>query len=81
MGGHDGPPVRGDGLQVHVEGGLTVVLLPPPRASGGGVHSRQETGLDRAVHSGIYILTILLSGTLHNSLQLYIEHEITWDGK
>ena len=35
--------VCGDGLQVHVEGGLAVVLLPPPRAPGGGVHSRAET--------------------------------------
>ena len=40
---HGDVPVRGDGLQVHVEGGLAVVLLPPPRAPGGGVHSRAET--------------------------------------
>ena len=38
--GDGGSLVRGDGLQVHVEGGLAVVLLPPPRTSGGGVHSR-----------------------------------------
>ena len=36
---HGDVPVRGDGLQVHVEGGLAVVLLPPARSSGGGVHS------------------------------------------
>ena len=39
MGGHDGSPVRGDGLQVHVEGGLAVVLLPPARAPRGSVHA------------------------------------------
>ena len=36
---HGDVPVRGDGLQVHVEGGLAVVLLPPARAPRGRVHA------------------------------------------
>ena len=52
------PLVRGDGLQVHVEGGLAVVLLPPPRTSGGGVHSR-----DISRSPGLYLeLSIKSSG-------------------
>ena len=53
VGAHRGSLVRGDGLQVHVEGGLAVVLLPPSRTSGGGVHSRVSG------HRGMSLLTIL----------------------